>query len=130
MIFRLYTVTLYYTDNPDVYITGYTRLPDMVSGIITIYIIMIDIQSTRRFNVDVKNRPGPVPVNRFTQIGITDVNALSCKDVRLGKSRVTMGSPFGGYRANVAQKAQERSYQSSSKNLSYKPGTPLIVGSD
>ena len=90
---------------------------------------VIDIQSTRRFNVDVKNRPGPVPVNRFTQIGITDVNALSCKDVRLGKSRVPMGSLFGGYRANVAQKAQER-YQSSSKNLSYKPGTPLIVGSD
>ena len=74
------------------------------------------------------NAPGPKPVNRFKQIGITNVNALSCHDPRDAKSAVSAGVDFGSYRLNVTKEAQIRSYQSSRNNTGFQPGRPIITG--
>ncbi len=74
------------------------------------------------------NQPGPVPVNRFKQIGITNVNALSCHDPRDAKSAVSGGFDFGSYRFNVKKEEQIRSYQSGYNTAGYQPGRPIVTG--
>jgi len=76
----------------------------------------------------VVRRPGPIPVNRFKQMGQTNINALSCHDARDAKSAVSGGVEFGSYRFNVAQKEQVRSYQSSRNTSGYQPGRPMMTG--
>lgn len=74
------------------------------------------------------NRPGPVPVNRFNQIGITNNNALSCHDPREAKSAVCAGIENGDYRFNVREEAQIKSYQSSVNSTGFQPGRAIITG--
>lgn len=75
-----------------------------------------------------KNRPGPVPVNRFFQIGITNNTYESCFDPRDAKSAVSGGVTNGGYRFNVAQKAQVMSYQNAMNTRGYAPGQAIVTG--
>jgi len=87
------------------------------------------VYADNRFHTPVFNREATKPLNRFSQIGITNNNTLNCANPNAPREDLSYGSQSRevGFRANVRQSQAQKDYQQGVNTFGYAPGRPLIV---